>query len=269
MYTLAMSLEELAALEQNITAELGAMQAERNLDFQDADESEAIGKDMAALEAELALVKAEKRRREQRAAIQPENPGIKEIAELKTEIAAVQEKKLRLTVEVGLAQRGGVVNLHKVTRLAGQIKVLNRNKRRLKLTLRRREMEQRSLRNSTNEDIWLRKERISLETQLGRCGESSLEDFIEDSRGESQGDGLVDSTTRDESAGILHTLSPLAAKVLRMRFGIGYERAHTLEEIGLKFDLTRERIRQIEVTALRQLRAPQRGRRLRALIAGR
>ena len=108
-----MSLEELAALEQNITAELGAMQAERNLDFQDADESEAIGKDMAALEAELALVKAEKRRREQRAAIQPENPGIKEIAELKTEIAAVQEKKLRLTVEVGLAQRGGVVTCTK------------------------------------------------------------------------------------------------------------------------------------------------------------
>ena len=70
-------------------------------------------------------------------------------------------------------------------------------------------------------------------------------------------------------AGILKTLSPKEEKVVRLRFGIGCEREHTLEEIGQEFDVTRERIRQIEAKALRQLRAPERARRLRALMAAR
>jgi len=65
------------------------------------------------------------------------------------------------------------------------------------------------------------------------------------------------------------TLSPKEEKVIRLRFGIGCEREHTLEEIGQEFDVTRERIRQIEAKALRQLRAPERARRLRALMAAR
>jgi RNA polymerase sigma factor (sigma-70 family) len=78
-----------------------------------------------------------------------------------------------------------------------------------------------------------------------------------------------DTNVRDETAGILKTLSPKEEKVIRLRFGIGCEREHTLEEIGQEFDVTRERIRQIEAKALRQLRSPGRARHLRALLAAR
>ena len=71
----------------------------------------------------------------------------------------------------------------------------------------------------------------------------------------------IRDSVRDETAGILKTLSPKEEKVIRLRFGIGCEREHTLEEIGQEFDVTRERIRQIEAKALRQLRAPERARR--------
>ena len=81
--------------------------------------------------------------------------------------------------------------------------------------------------------------------------------------------GNSQSNVRDETAGILKTLSPKEETVIRLRFGIGCEREHTLEEIGQEFDVTRERIRQIEAKALRQLRAPERARRLRALLAAR
>jgi len=79
-------------------------------------------------------------------------------------------------------------------------------------------------------------------------------------------DGVIESNVRDETAGILKTLSLKEERVIRLRFGIGCEREHTLEEIGQEFDVTRERIRQIEAKALRQLRAPERARRLQALI---
>jgi RNA polymerase primary sigma factor len=80
---------------------------------------------------------------------------------------------------------------------------------------------------------------------------------------------VVESNVRDETAGILKTLTPKEEKVIRLRFGIGCGREHTLEEIGKEFDVTRERIRQIEEKALRQLRAPERARRLRTLLAAR
>ena len=80
---------------------------------------------------------------------------------------------------------------------------------------------------------------------------------------------VIDSNVRDETANILKTLSPKEEKVIRLRFGIGCEREHTLEEIGQEFDVTRERIRQIEAKALRQLRSPERARHLRALLAAR
>jgi RNA polymerase primary sigma factor len=107
---------------------------------------------------------------------------------------------------------------------------------------------------------------VSLETPVGRDGESTLGDLIEDRWVGSPVYAVNESNVRDETAGILKTLSPREEKVIRLRFGIGCEREHTLEEIGQEYDVTRERIRQIEAKALRQLRAPERARRLGALI---
>jgi RNA polymerase primary sigma factor len=147
-----------------------------------------------------------------------------------------------------------------------------------------RELEKELGRTPTNDEIGLRMEipvekvqklktisrdPVSLETPVGRDGESALGDLIEDRWVGSPVDAVIDLNVRDETAGILKTLSPKEEKVIRMRFGIGCEREHTLEEIGQEFDVTRERIRQIEAKALRQLRAPERARRLRALMAAR
>jgi len=110
---------------------------------------------------------------------------------------------------------------------------------------------------------------VSLETPVGRDGESALGDLIEDRWVGSPVDSVIESNVRDETANILKTLSPKEEKVIRLRFGIGCEREHTLEEIGQEFDVTRERIRQIEAKALRQLRSPERARHLRALLAAR
>ena len=110
---------------------------------------------------------------------------------------------------------------------------------------------------------------VSLETPVGRDGESALGDLIEDRSVGSPVDAIIEGNVRDETAGILKTLSPREEKVIRLRFGIGCEREHTLREIGQEFDITRERIRQIEAKALRQLRAPERVGRLRAMMAAR
>jgi RNA polymerase primary sigma factor len=110
---------------------------------------------------------------------------------------------------------------------------------------------------------------VSLETPVGRDGESALGDLLEDRWVGSPVDAVIESNVRDETADVLKTLSPKEEKVIRMRFGIGCDREHTLEEIGQEFDVTRERIRQIEAKALRQLRGPDRARRLRALLAAR
>ncbi|HSM79067.1 MAG TPA: RNA polymerase sigma factor RpoD, partial [Bryobacteraceae bacterium] len=147
-----------------------------------------------------------------------------------------------------------------------------------------RELEKELGRTPTNDEIGRRmdipvekvqklktisREPVSLETPVGRDGESALGDLIEDRWVGSPVDAVIESNVRDETAGILKTLSPKEEKVIRMRFGIGCEREHTLEDIGQEFDVTRERIRQIEAKALRQLRAPERARRLRALMAAR
>ena len=108
---------------------------------------------------------------------------------------------------------------------------------------------------------------VSLETPVGRDGESALGDLLEDRWVGSPVDAVVDSSVREETADVLKTLSPKEEKVIRMRFGIGCDREHTLEEIGQEFAVTRERIRQIEAKALRALRGPERARRLRALMA--
>lgn len=108
---------------------------------------------------------------------------------------------------------------------------------------------------------------VSLETPVGRDGESALGDLIEDKWVDSPVDTVIDSNVKEETGDVLTTLSPKEEKVVRMRFGIGCEREHTLEEIGQEFSVTRERIRQIEAKALRQLRSPDRMRRLRSLMA--
>ena len=110
---------------------------------------------------------------------------------------------------------------------------------------------------------------VSLETPVGGEGEAVLGDLLEDRWVGSPVDAAMESNVRDEMAGVLRTLSPREEKVIRMRFGIGYDREHKLEEIGQEFDITRESIRQIEAKALRKLRSPEQERRLRALLAAR
>ena len=95
---------------------------------------------------------------------------------------------------------------------------------------------------------------VSLDLPVGRDGESVLGDLIEDSSEDSVMQPLMTDEVRSETAGVLKTLSPTEERVIRMHFGIGYDREHTLEEIGHELGLTRERIRQIELKGLQQLR---------------
>lgn len=110
------------------------------------------------------------------------------------------------------------------------------------------------------------KEPISLETPIGEEEDSHLGDFIEDKRVVSPSDAVVNFNLAEQTRTVLTTLTPREEKVLRMRFGIGEKADHTLEEVGRDFDVTRERIRQIEAKALRKLRHPSRSRRLKGFI---
>ena len=107
---------------------------------------------------------------------------------------------------------------------------------------------------------------VSLDLPVGRDGESVLGDLLEDHASGSLLTPLMNHDVRDEAAGVLKTLSPSEEKVIRMRFGIGYDREHTLQEIAADFGLTRERIRQIELKGLQKLRSPQNEQRLRPLM---
>lgn len=110
------------------------------------------------------------------------------------------------------------------------------------------------------------KEPISLETPIGEEEDSHLGDFIEDKRVVSPQNAVVNLNLQEQTRRVLATLTPREEKVLRMRFGIGEKSDHTLEEVGQNFDVTRERIRQIEAKALRKLRHPSRSKRLRGFI---
>ncbi len=112
------------------------------------------------------------------------------------------------------------------------------------------------------------KEPISMETPIGDDDDSHLGDFIEDQSTVAPSDAAVNSSLRDVCKDILDTLTPREAKVLRMRFGIEMNTDHTLEEVGKQFDVTRERIRQIEAKALRKLRHPSRSEKLRSFLEG-
>src|ERR1051326_5252792 len=108
---------------------------------------------------------------------------------------------------------------------------------------------------------------VSLDLPVGRDGESVLGDLIEDRSSGSLLASLADRDLRDGAAEVMRTLSPSEEKVIRMRFGIGYGREHTLQEIAEDFGLTRERIRQIEVKGFQRLRSSENVQRLRPLMA--
>ena len=110
------------------------------------------------------------------------------------------------------------------------------------------------------------KEPISMETPIGDDEDSHLGDFIEDAAAESPLDSATVESLRETVHGVLSQLTPREAKVLRMRFGIEMSTDHTLEEVGKQFDVTRERIRQIEAKALRKLRHPSRSERLKSFL---
>ena len=110
------------------------------------------------------------------------------------------------------------------------------------------------------------KEPISMETPIGDDDDSHLGDFIEDSANTAPIEAAMQASLRDVVKDILDSLTPREAKVLRMRFGIEMSTDHTLEEVGKQFDVTRERIRQIEAKALRKLKHPSRSDKLRSFI---
>jgi len=110
------------------------------------------------------------------------------------------------------------------------------------------------------------KEPISMETPIGDDEDSHLGDFIEDANATSPVDSATDVSLTEATRGVLGSLTGREAKVLRMRFGIDMNTDHTLEEVGKQFDVTRERIRQIEAKALRKLRHPSRSDMLRSFL---
>jgi RNA polymerase primary sigma factor len=112
------------------------------------------------------------------------------------------------------------------------------------------------------------KEPISLETPIGEEEDSHLGDFIEDKQIISPSEAIISTNLSEQTRKVLATLTPREEKVLRMRFGIGEKSDHTLEEVGQDFEVTRERIRQIEAKALRKLRHPSRSKRLKSFVEG-
>ncbi|MDJ0685164.1 MAG: RNA polymerase sigma factor RpoD [Alphaproteobacteria bacterium] len=110
------------------------------------------------------------------------------------------------------------------------------------------------------------KEPISLETPIGDEEDSHLGDFIEDKNAILPADAAIQSNLRETTTRVLASLTPREERVLRMRFGIGMNTDHTLEEVGQQFKVTRERIRQIEAKALRKLKHPSRSRKLRSFL---
>jgi RNA polymerase primary sigma factor len=110
------------------------------------------------------------------------------------------------------------------------------------------------------------KEPISLETPIGEEEDSHLGDFIEDKGVVSPLEAVIKANLSEQTSRVLATLTPREEKVLRMRFGIGEKSDHTLEEVGQDFEVTRERIRQIEAKALRKLRHPSRSKKLKSFV---
>ena len=107
---------------------------------------------------------------------------------------------------------------------------------------------------------------ISLETPFGEEGDSHLSDFIADRASVSPAEAVINVSLKEQTAHVLHTLTRREEKIMKMRFGLEDGSEHTLEEVGLEFAVTRERIRQIEAKALRKLRQPSRSRKLKSFL---
>jgi RNA polymerase primary sigma factor len=111
-------------------------------------------------------------------------------------------------------------------------------------------------------------EPISLETPIGEEEDSHLGDFIEDKGAVSPVEAVIGINLSSQTQEVLESLTERETKVLKLRFGIGDGRDHTLEEVGQQFEVTRERIRQIEAKALRKLRHPTRSKKLKSFVEG-
>jgi len=109
-------------------------------------------------------------------------------------------------------------------------------------------------------------EPLSLETPVGDEEDSHLGDLIEDKNAVQPIDAAIQSELRETTTRVLASLAPREERILRMRFGLGMNKDHTLEEVGRQFSVTRERIRQIEAKALRKLKHPTRSRVLRSFL---
>ena len=110
------------------------------------------------------------------------------------------------------------------------------------------------------------KEPLSLETPIGDEGDANLGDLVEDKNAIAPIDAAIQSNLRDTTTRMLASLTAREERVVRMRFGLGMNSDHTLQEVGQQFSLTRERIRQIEAKALRKLKHPSRSRELRTFL---
>lgn len=262
-----MNRQELSDLEKEIKAELTALQVEQCRFLSERDHfNPALEKNIETLAGELAMVRAEKRCFPPA----PPTPRSQELRQLTKQIAALQEEIVWLARELrviggAIAGRGHLQA--EMKRLIGEMSVLIAKKGRLKRTRPTPEAEEQPDRTPADDEV-----RSPIEIPIEEADElrrAPIVDLYEDPWAGPPVEAVIDSNVRDEAAGILRTLSPKEEKVVRLRFGIGCQREHTLEEIGQEFGLTGERIRQIETEALRQLRAPERARRLRALMAAR
>jgi RNA polymerase primary sigma factor len=112
------------------------------------------------------------------------------------------------------------------------------------------------------------REPVSLETPIGEDGDAQLGDLVEDRNAVMPFEAAASAVLREHASRLLSGLTPREERILRMRFGIGTDRDHTLEEVGQQFNVTRERIRQIEAKALAKLRATLGGEGLRELLQG-
>ena len=110
------------------------------------------------------------------------------------------------------------------------------------------------------------KEPISLETPIGEEEDSRLGDFIEDKKIAAPREAIVNQDLREQTKEVLSTLTPRQEKIVRLRFGIDEKAEYTLEEVGEEYNLTRERIRQIESKAIRTLKHPSRSKKLRTFM---
>ena len=114
-----------------------------------------------------------------------------------------------------------------------------------------------------NEIRQISQEPTSLETPIGEDGDSQFYDFVEDENAESPTDAVVQSMLKEQLLAVIDTLTPREQKVIRLRYGIDDAHPRTLEEVGKEFNVTRERIRQIESKALKKLRNPNRSKKLK------